>query len=50
MAAADNVAKLANAYRQWHETKGRSEQVWLDLMADDIKIRSLAALIEATKP
>ena len=43
MAAADNLAKLKSAYRQWHETKGRSEQVWLDLMADDIKIRSIAS-------
>ena len=42
MGTADNVAKLADAYRQWHETKGQSAEVWLDLMADDIKIRSLA--------
>ena len=37
-----NVAALKEAYQQWHETKGRSVQVWLDLMADDVKIRSLA--------
>ena len=43
MATADHLAKLKNAYRQWHETKGQSDQVWLDLMADDIKIRSLAS-------
>ena len=42
MGAAENVAKLKDAYRQWHETKGRSEKVWLDLMADDITIMSLA--------
>jgi hypothetical protein len=40
---ADNVAKLKDAYRQWHETKGGSVKVWLDLMADDVKVRSLAA-------
>jgi uncharacterized protein len=41
--AADNVAKLKSAYRQWHETKGGSINVWLELMADDVRVRSLAA-------
>jgi len=40
---ADNVAKLRDAYRQWHQSKGGSAKVWLDLMADDVKVRSLAA-------
>src|SRR2546425_5987083 len=40
---AENVAKLKEAYRQWHETKGGSVKVWLDMMADDVKVRSLAA-------
>ena len=40
---AENVAKLKDAYRQWHETRGASVKVWLDLMADDVKVRSLAA-------
>jgi hypothetical protein len=40
---AENVAKLKDAYRQWHETKGASVKVWLDLMADDVKVRSLGA-------
>jgi uncharacterized protein len=40
---ADNLAKLKDAYRQWHETKGGSVKVWLDLVADDVKVRSLAA-------
>jgi ketosteroid isomerase-like protein len=40
---ADNLAKLKDAYRQWHETRGRSVKVWLDLVADDVKVRSLAA-------
>ena len=39
---ADNVATLKNAYRQWHTSKGGSLKVWLDLVADDVKIRSLA--------
>ena len=41
--AADNVAALKTAYRLWHETKGGSVDVWLDLMADDVSVRSLAA-------
>jgi uncharacterized protein len=40
---ADNLAKLKDAYRQWHETRGGSVKVWLDLVADDVKVRSLAA-------
>jgi uncharacterized protein len=40
---AQNVAILKDAYRQWHETRGGSVQVWLDLMTDDVKVRSLAA-------
>ena len=40
---AQNVAILKDAYRQWDETKGKSVQAWLDLMTDDVKVRSLAA-------
>lgn len=40
---ADNVVKLRDAYRQWDTSKGGSVKVWLDLVADDVKIRSLAA-------
>ena len=39
----ENVAKLKDAYRQWHETRGGSVQVWLDLRADDVRVFSLAA-------
>ena len=39
---AQNVAILKEAYRQWHDTRGASVKVWLDLMADDVKVRSLA--------
>ncbi len=44
---AENVAKLKDAYRQWHETRGGSVKVWLDLVADDVKVRSLAAGVPA---
>jgi len=40
---AENVAKLKDAYRQWHESKGGSMRLWLDLMADHVQVRSLAA-------
>jgi len=39
----DNVAKLKHAYRQWHDSKGGSVATWLDLVADDVKVYSLAA-------
>jgi uncharacterized protein len=39
----DNLAKLKNAYRQWHESKGGNVRTWLDLMADDVRCYSLAA-------
>jgi uncharacterized protein len=38
----ENLDKLKDAYRQWHESKGGSIDVWLDLMADDVNVRSLA--------
>lgn len=38
----ENVAKLRYAYQQWYDTRGGSTQVWLDLMADDVRMRSLA--------
>jgi uncharacterized protein len=40
---ADNVAKLRDAYTRWHETKGTSDQMWLDLLADNVRVLSLAA-------
>jgi ketosteroid isomerase-like protein len=40
---AQNVEQLKMAYQQWHDTKGGSVKVWLEMMADDVKIRSLAA-------
>jgi ketosteroid isomerase-like protein len=42
MLAHDLVAKLKAAYRRWSDTKGRSVEDWIDLMADDVKVRSVA--------
>jgi ketosteroid isomerase-like protein len=37
-----NVDKLRRAYQAWDETRGASVQQWLELLADDVVIRSLA--------
>ena len=42
-----NITALKEAYRQWHDTKGKSVDRWLALMTDDVKFRSLA---EGAKP
>jgi ketosteroid isomerase-like protein len=38
-----NVDKLRRAYREWHDTRGASVPVWLELLADDVTLGSLAA-------
>jgi uncharacterized protein len=44
MATADsgNLAKLRDAYRAWHTTKGKSVESWMELFADNVRLRSLA--------
>ena len=37
-----NVDKLRAAYKAWHDTRGKSADVWLDLIADDVTLKSLA--------
>lgn len=37
----EHVGKLRAVYAQWNDTKGASVQAWLDLMADDVVMRSL---------
>jgi ketosteroid isomerase-like protein len=39
----DNVGKLRRVYQLWHDTRGGSAQHWLDLMADDVTMRSITA-------
>src|SRR5690242_6957888 len=39
---AQHVKILKKAYRRWHATKGKDSAVWLDIMADRIRVRSLA--------
>jgi len=44
MATADpkNLAKLKDTYRAWHDTKGKSVDMWMDLFAENVRLRSLA--------
>ena len=35
------VERVADAYRQWRETRGMSADLFLDLMADEIEMRSV---------
>lgn len=42
MTECENLAKANEAYRRWHETRGESVQDWLDIMADEVRFRSLA--------
>ena len=35
------VEQVSTAYRRWRETKGRSPELFLDLMADDCEMRSV---------
>jgi uncharacterized protein len=39
---AENLARLKHAYDQWHATRGGSATVWLDLVAEDVRVGSLA--------
>src|SRR5262245_60585938 len=36
------IDKLRSAYRRWHDTRGQSADDWLEFMADDVRVRSLA--------
>lgn len=38
----NNLAKLKSAYQAWHQSKGSDSKVWLDLMSDQVKLRSMA--------
>jgi ketosteroid isomerase-like protein len=37
-----DVDKLRRAYQSWHDTRGGSVSEWLNLLADDVVIHSLA--------
>ena len=39
---AGNVDRLRRAYEEWHDTRGGSVPTWLELLADDVLIKSLA--------
>jgi ketosteroid isomerase-like protein len=37
-----NVEKLRHAYQAWHDSRGTSVPAWMDLIADDLDMRSIA--------
>lgn len=37
-----NKAKLADAYRRWHDTRGANAQEWIEMCAENIQFGSLA--------
>ena len=43
MGATDDLARLKDAYTRWHKSRGADENAWLDLMADHVRVLSLAA-------
>jgi ketosteroid isomerase-like protein len=42
MVTPELMAKLKAAYKEWHDTRGKSVATWMALMADDIDMRSVA--------
>jgi ketosteroid isomerase-like protein len=38
----DTMEKLRAAYKAWHDTRGQSVAQWMELMADDVDMRSVA--------
>lgn len=38
----DTLTKLKSAYQAWHDTRGQSVAVWMELMADDVEMCSAA--------
>jgi len=43
-----NVSILKEAYRLWHETKGKSVDHWLDICADQLDFGSIGQSVKAT--
>ena len=42
MAAHDHVAILKDAYAQWVESRGSDSECWMNIIADDVRLGSLA--------
>jgi uncharacterized protein len=40
MVSRELLERLRAAYRAWHDTRGKSVDTWMALMADDVEIRS----------
>lgn len=37
-----HVDRLRHAYNEWHESRGQSVSTWLDLLDEDVQLKSLA--------
>ena len=46
MPSPELIAKLRTAYQQWHDTRGASTAALLELMAEDVQLRSIADGVE----
>ena len=42
MVTPELLERLKSAYRNWSETRGQSAGDWIELMADDVRLRSAA--------
>ncbi len=42
-----NLERLKAAFKAWHDSKGASQQAWLDIMSDSVVIRSTGAPVQA---
>ncbi|HJZ56754.1 MAG TPA: nuclear transport factor 2 family protein, partial [Gemmataceae bacterium] len=38
----NNVERLRTAYQVWHDTRGASVAAWMELLADDVVMKSVA--------
>ncbi|MEM6496445.1 MAG: nuclear transport factor 2 family protein [Pseudomonadota bacterium] len=41
MTDGSNLARLKAAYQTWHDTSGRNQEQWLEILGDNMRIRSV---------
>lgn len=47
MTTAANLSQLKQAYQRWHSSKGGDSDCWLEMMSDNVQIKSTGAPIAA---
>ena len=53
MTNGSNLARLKAAYQAWDETRGQTQEQWLEILGDNMRIRSVGgenAGLEFTAP